>query len=172
MVAALAQENALPAPQLNLAAVTPSISGFANYQPEIRAPMPTRAYSEDPWNASKLPSAPPPATAINDSLSNGVPSSISGTGLPSNWWRKQETVTVNILGQQGFILNRYLVYEVATDVSHLLNAIDSVLMEIQRAPPVPRRYSEFVILWDCLVRRYPFRLLPSLPPKRLGREYS
>ena len=30
--------------------------------------------------------------------------------------QEQETVTVNILGQQGFILNRYLVYEVATDV--------------------------------------------------------
>jgi sorting nexin-8 len=24
-------------------------------------------------------------------------------------------------------------------------------------------------LWDVLVRRYPFRLLPALPPKRIGR---
>lgn len=40
----------------------------------------------------------------------------------------------------------------------------------KRAPPVPRRYSEFVFLWDCLVKRYPFRLLPSLPPKRIGRK--
>ncbi|GAA5821519.1 hypothetical protein JCM3770_001060 [Rhodotorula araucariae] len=32
---------------------------------------------------------------------------------------------------------------------------------------VPRRYSDFVWLLDCLTRRYPFRLLPSLPPKRL-----
>ncbi|GAA5842448.1 hypothetical protein JCM11251_007317 [Rhodosporidiobolus azoricus] len=32
---------------------------------------------------------------------------------------------------------------------------------------VTRRYSDFVWLLDCLVRRYPFRLLPSLPPKRL-----
>ena len=30
---------------------------------------------------------------------------------------------------------------------------------------VPRRYSDFVWLADCLVKRYPFRLLPSLPPK-------
>lgn len=35
-----------------------------------------------------------------------------------------------------------------------------------------RRYSEFVFLWDCLMRRYPFRLLPQLPPKRIGREYT
>lgn len=150
MVAALAQENALPAPQLDLAALAPASSAFSNYQTDIRAPVPTRAYSEDPWSTQKPSIAPAPA--VNGSLTNGATSSISGTGLPSNWWRKQETVTVNLLGQQGFILNRYLVYEVSTD----------------RAPPVPRRYSEFVILWDCLVRRYPFRLLPSLPPKRLG----
>lgn len=34
-----------------------------------------------------------------------------------------------------------------------------------------RRYSEFVFVWDCLVRRYPFRILPALPPKRIGREF-
>ena len=112
MVDALAKENALPVPQLDLASLAPS-SGFTQYQPEIRAPMPTRAYSEDPWSVPQLPSAP----VQNGSISNGAPSNLSGTGLPSNWWKKQETVAVNILGQQGFILNRYLVYEVATDVS-------------------------------------------------------
>ena len=40
----------------------------------------------------------------------------------------------------------------------------------KRGASVSRRYSEFVFLWDCLVRRYPFRLLPQLPPKRIGRE--
>lgn len=32
---------------------------------------------------------------------------------------------------------------------------------------VERRYSDFVWLLDALTRRYPFRMLPSLPPKRL-----
>ncbi|GAA5910976.1 hypothetical protein JCM6882_006735 [Rhodosporidiobolus microsporus] len=32
---------------------------------------------------------------------------------------------------------------------------------------VTRRYSDFVWLLESLTRRYPFRLLPSLPPKRL-----
>ena len=36
--------------------------------------------------------------------------------MPKDWWKKQEKVTITILGQQGFILNRYTVYEVATDV--------------------------------------------------------
>jgi sorting nexin-8 len=71
--------------------------------------------------------------------------------MPKEWWKKQETVRVRSMGQQGFILNRYTVYELTTD----------------RAT-VTRRYSEFVYLWDCLLRRYPFRLFPSLPPKRIG----
>jgi hypothetical protein len=37
--------------------------------------------------------------------------------LPKDWWKKQETIRVNILGPQGFILNRYMVYEIVTDVS-------------------------------------------------------
>ncbi|KAI0343075.1 hypothetical protein BDW22DRAFT_1228914 [Trametopsis cervina] len=162
-VAALAQENDLPVPSLDLSSLTSSQSAFGPYDneaPVIRAPIPTRSYtSDDPWNVSRFPNpepAAPTATNGDGSLTNGAPSSISGTGLPKDWWRKQENVTVNLLGQQGFLLNRYLVYEVGTD----------------RAPPVPRRYSEFVILWDCLVRRYPFRLIPQLPPKRLGPDDS
>ncbi len=119
-VAALAQENALPVPVLDLGSLGPSTSGFGQYQvptQPIRAPIPTRGYSaEDPWNVSKVTSSGP--TNGNGSQSNGV-SSIAGTGLPRDWWRKQEVVNVNILGQQGFILNRYLVYEVSTDVSSI-----------------------------------------------------
>lgn len=173
MVAALAQENNLPVPQLDLASLAPSVSAFGQPQSEIRAPVPTRAYSatDDPWSVQKFPSAP---EVPNGSLVNGAPSSISGTGLPRDWWKKQETVTVNVLGQQGFILNRYLVYEVTTDVSMIMSLAVFLHSELflQRAPPVPRRYSEFVVLWDCLVRRYPFRLLPALPPKRLGRKFT
>ncbi|TIA82170.1 hypothetical protein E3P98_01595 [Wallemia ichthyophaga] len=32
---------------------------------------------------------------------------------------------------------------------------------------VSRRFSDFVWLHDCLMTRYPFRLVPNLPPKRL-----
>ncbi|KAI0372696.1 hypothetical protein BV20DRAFT_990915 [Pilatotrama ljubarskyi] len=150
-VAALAQQNALPEPSLDLDSMAPSTS---NFQDAMRVPMPTRGYStDDPWKASKFTS---PGTASRapalGSINNGAPSSISGTGLPPEWWKKQETVFVNVLGHQGFVLNRYLVYEISSD----------------RGAPVPRRYSEFVFLWDVLVKRYPFRLLPALPPKRIG----
>ena len=114
-MAALAQENALPEPTLDLSSLPPSQSSFHDIM--HMPPPPTRAYStEGPWSSKfTSPSAAPKAPALG-SLNNGAPSNISGTGLPREWWKKQETVFVNILGQQGFILNRYLVYEVSSDV--------------------------------------------------------
>ena len=55
---------------------------------------------------------------INGGAGDGVapPSSVSGTGLPSGWWRRQEKVTVQFAGQQGFVLNRYMVYGISTEV--------------------------------------------------------
>lgn len=38
----------------------------------------------------------------------------------------------------------------------------------RKGTSVPRRYSDFVWLHECLLKRYPFRLLPTLPPKRFA----
>lgn len=38
----------------------------------------------------------------------------------------------------------------------------------RRGSTVVRRYSDFVWLLDCLHKRYPFRQLPLLPPKRVA----
>lgn len=38
----------------------------------------------------------------------------------------------------------------------------------RRGSTVVRRYSDFVWLLDCLHKRYPFRQLPLLPPKRVS----
>ncbi|KAF5383512.1 hypothetical protein D9615_003614 [Tricholomella constricta] len=157
-VAALSSQNTLPEPALDLSRLQPSTSAFVppapNYRQDsaqtIRAPAPAYA-SDDPWNTNPRYGG----SGFDNSrggIMNGAPSSLAGTGLPKEWWRKQEVVRVNLLGPQGFILNRYMVYEVASD----------------RGPPVSRRYSEFAFLWDCLLRRYPFRLFPALPPKRVG----
>lgn len=118
-VAALAQENSLPVPVLDLDSLASSTSGFGQYEsPPIHAPVPVRGYSsEDPWSVSKLSNAA--STNGVGSINNGAPSSIAGTGLPKEWWKKQDAIHVNILGQQGFLLNRYLVYEVSTDVRTL-----------------------------------------------------
>ncbi|KAG6909029.1 hypothetical protein DXG01_002303 [Tephrocybe rancida] len=163
-VAALSSQNTLPEPALDLSQFQPSTSVFLpptpNYRQDssntIRAPAPAYS-SDDPWNTNPR-FGPPPGSAggfdgTRGGLTNGAPSSLAGTGLPKEWWRKQEVIRVNLLGPQGFILNRYMVYEVSTN---------------RGPPPVQRRYSEFAFLWDVLLRRYPFRLFPALPPKRVG----
>lgn len=124
----MSSQNTLPEPVLDLSRLQPSTSAFGppapnyrqNSEQTIRAPAPAYS-SDDPWNTNPRFGAPSGGGfgSSGGSLVNGAPSSLAGTGLPKDWWRKQDVVRVNILGPQGFILNRYMVYEVATDVSHL-----------------------------------------------------
>lgn len=93
-------------------------------------------------NASTVRPDPPPARSIGVSVA--IP---PGTG---------ELVTVTILpDKEGVFLFQHHNYEVKT---------------IRRGSSVVRRYSDFVWLLDCLQRRYPFRRLPLLPPKRIQGE--
>ncbi|KAG8862145.1 Sorting nexin mvp1 [Tulasnella sp. 330] len=171
-VASIAQQSqTLPSPQLDLAhlqaspfaepAAAPDMNGHSNGYDEPSDSLPRQqglppvpAYSEsDPWNSAFRNGG---AVAATGGLAATTPggSTLMG-GLPSNWWNFQKFVTIIILPEkQGFILNRYTVYVIQSDNGAQVN----------------RRYSEFVFLWDCLVKRYPFRILPQLPPKRLGEQ--
>ncbi|KAF9454352.1 hypothetical protein P691DRAFT_693036 [Macrolepiota fuliginosa MF-IS2] len=150
-VADLSSQNALPEPTLDLDRLQASNSTFT-------IPPPYRQNSVDPWGAAARFNPPQnPSSVLGSGAGglpaiNGAPSVLSGTGLPPEWWKRQESVRIIILGQQGFILNRYTVYEITTE----------------SGVTVTRRYSEFVYLWEALTRRYPFRLFPALPPKRIG----
>lgn len=48
------------------------------------------------------------------------------------------------------------------------NLVDLPNTEPSKDRCVIRRYSDFVWLQEVLLKRYPFRLIPELPPKRLG----
>ena len=66
----------------------------------------------------------------------------------------EETVTVTLLPEkEGMFMFQHHNYEVKC---------------IRKASSVVRRYSDFVWLLDCLHKRYPFRQLPLLPPKRVA----
>ena len=68
----------------------------------------------------------------------------------------QEVLSVTTLPEkEGPFLFQYRNYEIASS---------------RRSVKVIRRYSDFVWLLDCLHKRYPFRLLPLLPPKSLSGE--
>lgn len=80
-----------------------------------------------------------PSTSISQSVT--IP---PGTG---------ESVIVSMLPEkEGMFLFQHHNYEVKT---------------VRRGSSVVRRYSDFVWLLDCLQKRYPFRRLPLLPPKRV-----
>ncbi|EMD65141.1 hypothetical protein GGP41_003780 [Bipolaris sorokiniana] len=65
-----------------------------------------------------------------------------------------EVITITALSEkEGVFMFQHRNYEVASS---------------RRTTKVVRRYSDFVWLLDCLHKRYPFRQLPLLPPKRVG----
>ncbi|KAH7144350.1 hypothetical protein B0J13DRAFT_554990 [Dactylonectria estremocensis] len=66
----------------------------------------------------------------------------------------EENVIVTLMPEkEGMFMFQHHNYEVAS---------------LRRGSKVIRRYSDFVWLLDCLHKRYPFRMLPLLPPKRMG----
>ncbi|WVR09157.1 hypothetical protein IAU60_006219 [Kwoniella sp. DSM 27419] len=72
------------------------------------------------------------------------------------YWKRLEVVEVDLVTEkEGWFLQKYRVNS-----------------SKRSEDAVSRRYSDFVWLLDCLVKRYPFRLLPSLPPKRIGPDAS
>lgn len=138
-VALLAQKNTLPEPTLDLTSVAPSGSTFrpptvtspSLRRPQAQATSPAPAYSEtDPWNTNSNPPNAAnipriPAGAFESGFgSGGAPSTISG-GLGKDWWKRQYQISISILPEkQGFILNRYTVYQIHSDVSTPSNITD------------------------------------------------
>ncbi|KAI8094582.1 hypothetical protein BDF21DRAFT_458979 [Thamnidium elegans] len=71
----------------------------------------------------------------------------------NQWFRDLDHITVSrTLEKEGFLF-KHVNYEVE---SEKLNS------------KVLRRFSDFYWLWEVLLKRYPFRILPNLPPKKLG----
>lgn len=70
----------------------------------------------------------------------------------------EETVVITLLPEkEGMFMFQHHNYQVAS---------------ARRGSKVVRRYSDFVWLLDCLHKRFPFRVLPLLPPKRVGGTYN
>lgn len=66
----------------------------------------------------------------------------------------EENILVTLMpGKEGVFMFQHHNYEITS---------------VRRACKVIRRYSDFVWLLDCLQKRYPFRVLPLLPPKRVA----
>ena len=124
-VALLAQQNTLPEPTLDIGLLTYSpapSSTLVDYgQPSGAVPAALRSSpavappTDDPWTTGRFgvsTSSPHPFGGLN----GAAPSSVAGSGLPSGWWKRQDKVSIQFGGQQGFVLNRYMVYSITTEV--------------------------------------------------------
>ncbi|KAJ4372790.1 Sorting nexin mvp1 [Didymella sp. IMI 355093] len=111
--------------------------------------------SGQPYNAPDLNSGgfqDAPASGNNGS---GHPSGLSGSlGRLPGGSGNEEVITITAIAEkEGLFMFQHRNYEVGSN---------------RRANKVVRRYSDFVWLLDCLHKRFPFRQLPLLPPKRVG----
>lgn len=97
----------------------------------------------------------PPGEGGGGNDPTGLGRSLGGGRVANNGAEEVITVTA-IPEKEGIFLFQHRNYQVCS---------------ARRNSKVVRRYSDFVWLLDCLHKRYPFRQLPLLPPKRVASKY-
>lgn len=91
-----------------------------------------------------------PGRAPGSNAHISIPRTTSGRSASG----PEEHILVTLMPEkEGMFMFQHHNYEVASQ---------------RRGSRVIRRYSDFVWLLDCLQKRYPFRVLPLLPPKRMA----
>ncbi|KAH6661322.1 hypothetical protein BKA67DRAFT_531378 [Truncatella angustata] len=106
--------------------------------------VPPNNQPTSPFGGVPRESGPNPAVASHSRT-------ISGSRIGSG---AEENILVTLMPEkEGMLFFQHHNYEVTSS---------------RRGSKVIRRYSDFVWLLDCLHKRYPFRVLPLLPPKRVA----
>lgn len=125
-----------------------SEGGWGGYNGGSSQPFATPGLGEGGFGAAPVGGGSNPPPELGRSIGRVGP---TGSGT-------EEIITITAIAEkEGMFLFQHRNYEVASS---------------RRTTKVVRRYSDFVWLLDCLHKRYPFRQLPLLPPKRVGSEYS
>ncbi|KAI5457594.1 hypothetical protein BGZ63DRAFT_416739 [Mariannaea sp. PMI_226] len=137
------------AQQHNTTSSVATPSGWGGYF-DGSAPAPG-GFGDVPQNAVPNPFGGPDRTPSGNPTP-GLPQHPSGSGRTGH--SVEENVIVTLMPEkEGMFMFQHHNYEVAS---------------LRRGSKVIRRYSDFVWLLECLHKRYPFRVLPLLPPKRVG----
>ena len=148
----------------------------------------TTASTEGPNGGSNRPSQDSQQSAVsgawgaydgnvNASFSNAADSTIGGEGFDGeggNGGRSDPTVPTRSFGGGGRSVsggpeeNVMITLLPEKEGMFMFQHHNYQVTSPRRGSQVVRRYSDFVWLLDCLHKRYPFRQLPLLPPKRVG----
>lgn len=68
------------------------------------------------------------------------------------WFLDLDQIAVTVAEKEGFLF---------THINYWVHSN-------QRQTSVRRRYSDFYWFWETLLKRYPFRVIPNLPPKKIS----
>lgn len=153
----------LPVPILNNLEDIKLNRGLSFSAISSRPPALPSLQAEDPWafNSGYTEYTEP-------SSSNFVPGTIN-TITPAS---VTQPVTESLNSAEGF--QWFLDMDVITikfapeREGFLFKHVNYIVESQKRETTVVRRYSDFWWLMECLVKRYPFRILPALPPKKIG----
>ena len=155
--------SAPPTARTTSAFTTQSTTNSSTNQDNIQ---PSSLSSEGGWGGFNGGSSQPfSAPGLGEGGFGAPPSGGGGPNQPPELGRSigrinpggsgtEEVITITALSEkEGMFMFQHRNYEVASS---------------RRTTKVVRRYSDFVWLLDCLHKRYPFRQLPLLPPKRVA----
>ena len=120
------------------------------------------SFEDDPW---RLSTSPPTSNIFPVYEDNKVKQTngqakkvIEETSMDNkpivthDWFSDLYHITVTIAEKEGFIFPH----------------INYWVQSHNRQSSVRRRYSDFYWFWETLMKRYPFRVIPSLPPKKFS----
>ncbi|KAI8330258.1 hypothetical protein EDC96DRAFT_528764 [Choanephora cucurbitarum] len=97
-----------------------------------------------------VPSRLVPVEVVTDKVSTQA--LVKSSTESYQWFADLDQITVTVAEKEGFLFT-HLNYWVQSN---------------HRQSSVRRRYSDFYWFWETLLKRYPFRIIPSLPPKKLS----
>ncbi|KAG9297964.1 hypothetical protein G9A89_018792 [Geosiphon pyriformis] len=167
----ISRKEDLPEPILpNLENINFRSASFGNLAVPSISPPTSAPLEADPWampststsiSTNPIPSVP--TLRISDETTPYPESSSAATEITFKgsyahkgefqWCLDMDSISVKFAPEREGFLFKHVNYIVESQV-HGVKAL--------------RRYSDFWWLMECLVKKYPFRILPSLPPKKIG----
>ncbi|ANB14969.1 Mvp1p [Sugiyamaella lignohabitans] len=152
---------------------TSAFSRESSIGSEYQSAPPTSAWGSDQMTDPSLTSSSPvPSLPLGSSDTN--PGSSDSGAISAPWSNSasdpnnynptsKDTITITLAPErEGIFMFRHVVYNLEGTINY------SEYSNTPKTFKVVRRYSNFLWLQDCLVKKYPFRLLAVLPPKRLA----
>jgi hypothetical protein len=135
-----------------------------------------QSYDDDPWRPANTTATanifPYQNTPKNDGTNNENNitnnNNNNSTAEPP---QKETALTIQVEPEdenQWFTDIDHISVSIAEKEGFLFTHVNYMVTSSQRQSSVRRRYSDFYWFWEMLLKRYPFRLIPNLPPKKIS----